>query len=117
MGFNYLLIHLEAPIFFPILWGLFSALIFLGALDLWFDRRTVEVHSDRLVLAGGIFGLGRSREIQRMEIQEIKPIRGMQSGNKLFYRIQIITRDEKKYIAATKLDNLSLSQAVIERLG
>lgn len=117
LGFNYLLIHLEAPIFFPILWGLFSALIFLGVLDLWFDRRTVEVHSDRLVLAGGIFGLGRSREIQRMEIQEVKPIRGMQSGNKLYYRIQIITRDEKKYIAATKLDNLSLSQAVIERLG
>ena len=116
LGFNYLMIHLEAPIFFPIIWGVFSILIFLGALDLWFDRRTLEVHPDRLVLAGGIFGLGRSREIQRVEIREIKPIRGMQSGNKLFYRIQIITQDDKKHIAATKLDNLSLAQAVIEKL-
>jgi hypothetical protein len=116
LGFNYLLIHLEAPIFFPILWGFFSVLIFLGALDLWFDRRIIEVHSDRLVLSGGIFGLGRTREIQRTEIREIKAIRGMQSGNKLFYRIQIITQDEKKHIAATKLDNLSLAKEVIGRL-
>jgi len=116
LGFNYLMIHLEAPIFFPIIWGVFSLLIFFGVLDLWFDRRTVEIHSDKLTLAGGIFGMGRTHQIQRTEIREIKPIRGMQSGNKLFYRIQIITQDDKKLVAATKLDNLSLAQAVIERL-
>jgi hypothetical protein len=116
LGFNYLLIHLDAPIFFPIIWGLFSVLIFLGTLDLWFERRTVETHSDRLVLIGGMLGLKRTREIQRPEIREISPIRGMQSGNKLFYRIQITTQDDKKHTAATKLDNLSLAREVIARL-
>ena len=116
LGFNYLLIHLEAPIFFPIIWGLFSLLISVGVLDLWFERRTIEVHSDRLQLLGGSFGLSRPREIQRSQIQEIAPIRGMQSGNKLYYRIQITTADDKKYIAATKLENLSLAKALIEKL-
>jgi hypothetical protein len=116
LGFNYLLIYLDAPIFFPIIWGLFSILIFLGTLDLWFERRMVETHSDRLVLIGGMLGLKRVREIQRTEIREISPIRGMQSGNKLFYRIQITTQDDKKHTAATKLDNLSLAREVIARL-
>lgn len=117
LGFNYLLVRLDAPIFFPILWGVFSVLIFLGVLDLWFERRTLEVHSDRLVLAGGIFGIGRSRVIPTDQIQEAIPIRGMQSGNKLFYRIQIRTHEDKTYIAATKLDNLSLAHAILEKLN
>ena len=117
LGFNYLLVHLDAPIFFPIIWGLFSLLLFFGVLDLWFERRAIEVHPDRLVLSGGILGLGRAREIQRDRITEIAPIRGMQSGNKLFYRVQITTVDSKKHIAATKLDNLSLARALIDKLG
>lgn len=117
LGFDYLLVVLDAPLLFPIVWSLFSLLLLWGTLDLWFDQRTVEVHSDRMVLAGGIFGIGQIREIPRTEVAEIKAIRGMQSGNKLFYRIQITTRDDKKHIAATKLDNLSLAREVIERLG
>ena len=116
LGFNYLLIHLDAPVFFPIIWGLFSLLIFLGTLDMWFEQRVIEVHSDHLVLSGGIFGLGGSRQIQRSQIEQIRPVRGMQSGNKLFYRLQITTQDDKKFIAATKLDNLSLARHVVDLL-
>lgn len=116
LGFNYLLIHLDAPIFFPIIWGFFSLLIMLGTLDLWFERRTIEVHPDHLVLRGGTAGLGKTHEIQRSTIQEIKPVRGMQAGNKLFYRIQITTRDNKMRIAATKLDNLTLARHIVDLL-
>jgi len=52
----------------------------------------------------------------RSEIQEISPIRGMQSGQKLYYRIQITTLDDGTNIAATKLENLSLARALIDRL-
>jgi hypothetical protein len=116
LGINYLLIHLDAPIFFSLIWGFFSLLLFFGVLDLWFASSEIEVHPGHLALRNGLFGFGRRREIQRSEIREIVPIRGMQSGNKLFYRIQIVTQDDKKHIAATKLDNLSLAKAVIQRL-
>jgi len=117
LGFNALLIALDAPIFFPIIWGFFSLLILLGTLDLWFEHRTIEVHPEHLVLTGGILGLGKTHEIQRSAIRGIKPIRGMQAGNKLFYRIQITTVDDKKHIAATKLDSLSLARHVIDLLA
>lgn len=117
LGFNYLLIHLDAPIVFPIIWGLFSLLILFGTLDLWFERRTIDVHSDHLVLTGGIFGLGKTLEIQCSAIEEIKPVRGMQAGDKLFYRVQITTHDDKRYIAATKLDSLSLTRHIIDLMA
>lgn len=117
LGFNALLFALDAPIFFPIIWGFFSLLILLGTLDLWFERRTIEVHPEHLVLAGGILGLGKTHEIQRSAIRGIKPIRGMQAGNKLFYRIQIATVDDRKHIAATKMDSLSLARHVIDLLA
>ena len=117
LGFNALFIHLEAPLLFPILWGLFSLLIFLGVLDLWLERRTIEAHPDRLVLRGGLLGLGREREIPRAQIREIRPVRGMQSGKRLFYRIQVSTSDNKTHLAASKIDNLSLARYVIELLS
>lgn len=116
LGINYLLLALDAPLFFPIIWGLFSLLLLFGTLDLWFERRSVEVHPDHLAMSGGIFGLGKTIEVPRSAIQEITPVRGMQSGNKLFYRIQIRTRDDKKHIAATKLDNLSLARHIVDLL-
>jgi hypothetical protein len=117
LAINYLLFVLDAPIFFSIIWALFSLLLVYGTLDLWFERRTIEVHPEHLVLQGGIFGLGKPREIQRSAIREIKPVRGMQAGNKLFYRIQLTTQDDKKHIAATKLDSLSLARRVIDLLA
>jgi hypothetical protein len=41
----------------------------------------------------------------------------MQAGNKLFYRLQITTLDDKKHIAATKLDNLSLARHLVDLLA
>jgi hypothetical protein len=41
----------------------------------------------------------------------------MQAGNKLFYRIQITTQDDKQHIAATKLDSLSLARRIIDLLA
>lgn len=116
LGINLLLAHLEAPLVFPIVWGLFSLLLLYGALDLWFERRTIEVHPDRLVLSGGLFGLGRKRTIPRDTIEEIQPVRGLQAGNRLFYRLRVGTRDGKNYVAATKLDDLSVARRVIDEL-
>jgi hypothetical protein len=82
--------------------------------DLWFERRTIELHPDRLILRGGIVGLGRTREVPRSMIERIEPVRGMQSGSKLFYRVRIASRDGRKVIAATKLDHLSLARHIVD---
>lgn len=116
LGFCALFVHLDAPLVFPILWGLFALLIFLGVLDLWLERRTIEIHPDRLVLQGGLLGLGRKREIPRTQVREVRSVRGMQSGKRLFYQIHVDTADGRTHVAATKIDNLSLAREIIELL-
>jgi len=116
-GFTALLIHLDAGLFFPIIWGLFNLLLLFGVLDLWLESRRVECRPEELVLSGGILGLGKTRHIPRSTITGIKPVRGMQSGKKLYYRVMVETTDGKSHLAATKLGNLSVAQRVIEEMS
>jgi hypothetical protein len=116
-GITALLIHLEAGIFFTLVWGFFDLLLLLGVLDLWLERRRVECRPEELVLAGGILGLGKTRRILRSSIASIKPERGMQAGNKLYYRIVVETTAGESHVAATKLGSLSLARRIIEEMS
>ena len=116
-GITALLIYLDAGLLFPIIFGFFNLLLILGVLDLWLERRRVECRPEELVLSGGILGLGKTRHIPRSTIAGIKPVRGMQSGKKLYYRILVETVDGKSHLAATKLGNLSLAKRVIEEMS
>jgi hypothetical protein len=116
-GFTALLIHLEAGLFFPILFGLFNLLLLFAVLDLWLESRRVECRPEELVLSGGLLGMGKTRHIPRSAITGIKPVRGMQSGKKLYYRVVVETADGKSHLAATKLDNLSVARRVIEEMS
>jgi hypothetical protein len=106
----------DAPLLFPIAFGLFDLLMLWAVLDIWLERRRVEVRPDRLLLSGGIFGPGKTREIPRPHITAIRPIRGMQAGNKLYYRIEVTTQDGKKHLAASKLGGLTLARQVVEEM-
>jgi hypothetical protein len=111
-----LLVFLEAPIIFPVVWGVFDFLLLFGVLDLWLERRRIEVRPDRLVLSGGILGWGKPKEIPRSAIRDIKPVRGMQAGKKLYYRIQVETEDGKKHVAATKIGELTVARQIIAEM-
>jgi hypothetical protein len=106
----------DAPLLFPIVFGLFDLLMLWAVLDIWFDQRHIEVKPDRLLLSGGIFGRGKTREILRSHITAIRPIRGMQAGDKLYYRIEVTTQDGKKHLAASKLGGLTLARQVVEEM-
>jgi hypothetical protein len=116
-GFTWLLFELDAPILFPIVFGLFELLIILGVLTLWFEKRSIEVRAEELVLRGGMLGVGRTRTVPRTLITEIRPVRGMQSGNKLFYQIKVETQDGKSHLAANRIGNLSLARQIIESMS
>lgn len=116
-GLTALLIHLDAGLLFPIVFGAFDLLLLFAVLDLWLERRRVECRPQELVLSGGILGLGKTHRIPRSETSSIKPVRGMQSGKKLYYRVVVETADGKSHLAATKLDNLSVARRVIEEMS
>ncbi|MGB6362187.1 MAG: hypothetical protein WBG64_05910, partial [Thermoanaerobaculia bacterium] len=96
--------------------ALFDLLMLWAVLDIWLDQRRVEVRPDRLLLSGGLLGRGKTHEIPRTQITAIRPIRGMQAGNKLYYRIEVTTQDGKKHLAASKLGGLTLARQVVEEM-
>ena len=99
----------DAPRLFPWVFGLFDALIFLGVLDMWFYSSHIDVRPGRLSIAAGLFG-GRRRELTRTDIAKVAPKRGTQSGNKLFYRLEIRERDGKTHVAAKRLPDLDTAE-------
>ncbi len=115
-GFTWLLFKLDAPILFPIVFGLFELLLFMGVVTLWLESRSIEIRNQELVLSGGMLGFKRRRMISRSLVTDIRPVRGMQSGNKLYYQIKVETADGKSHLAASRISSLSLAHQIIDAM-
>ncbi|MCP3978227.1 MAG: DUF3592 domain-containing protein [bacterium] len=111
-----LMLRLGAPLLFPIVFGLFELLIVWVAMDLWFSVRRVRASRRGLELSGGLFGLGKPKLFEPDRIDKLEPVRGMQVGNRLYYRIKLGTPDGREYVAATMLDNLAVARQVVSEL-
>ena len=108
-GLVYVLWISDAPRLFPWVFGLFDVLLLFGVLDAWFYASRIEVRPGSMRVAAGLFG-GRRRDLTRSDIVSVVPTRGMQSGNKLFYRLEVRQRDGKSCIAAKRLPDLEIAE-------
>ncbi len=115
-GAIWLMIYLGAPIFFPIVFGLFEVLLLFAALDMWLVKRVIEVNRAELVYAKGMLRFGMRRILQRDNIKSIKPTRGMQSGSKLYYQIQVQAQGGKKHTIATQIGSLQLAKSLVREI-
>ena len=115
-GAIWLMIHMGAPILFPILFGLFAVLIFLGVLDLWLWSSMTEVRYGTLRVRTGLFGIGKTWTYAVDQIQTIKAESGMQSGNRLYYMLRLYTTDGKKHTLGKGLRNQSDANRIVEML-
>ncbi len=98
-GSIWLMLSLKAPIFFPIVFGLFDVLIFFLVLQLWFGASRVGIGPGLLIARRSLLGLGSSRQIQCSEIAAIKMPIGMQSGGASgtpFYDIRLVLKNGKE---------------------
>jgi hypothetical protein len=111
-----LMVRLGAPIFFPIIFGLFAFLIVIGVLDLWGGATCIEVRPGVLNRRGGLFGLGRLRSWRAGEIDRMQPAAGMQAGRKLFYRLQLVPREGRPRTLATRLESRTQAEALCRRM-
>lgn len=112
-GFIWLMISLGAPILFPIVFGLFALLMIVAMIDMWLKQTRVEVAAGRLAFNRRLLGSGKTLTFSAGEIAEIKATRGMQSGNKLYYRIELHTRAGKKHILASRITDQRLAKRLI----
>ncbi len=112
-GAIWAMISYDVPILFPIMFGLFDLFFVLALLDMLFTERRVEVEEGALTFTKRMFAGGKRKTFRSEEIASIKPSRGMQSGTKLYYRIELKTREGKSHILASMLDNQRLAKRII----
>ncbi|NQU20830.1 MAG: DUF3592 domain-containing protein [Candidatus Nealsonbacteria bacterium] len=106
----------DAPLLFPIVFSGFGLLLVLGLLDVAFYRSVVDVARDGINVSGGLFGMGRLRRIDAGQLAELRAVRGMQSGKRLYYGVAAITHDAKKITLGKRLPNKQLAELVIEQM-
>jgi len=111
-----LMIHLGAPLLFPIVFTLFDLLIFWGVLDLWFWSSHVEVSPQQLNVSSGLLGIGPLRRFDATEISELKVIAGMQSGSRLYHQIKLVAENGKKHTLGKAIPNKAAADAIADQM-
>jgi hypothetical protein len=97
------MIRLKAGFLFPIVFGIFAALLFCGCINLWFKRTRVTINSTRVSAAKHWLIFGGTRLFDAGDVAHFECKIGMQSGQQVFQDIQLITRTDKRFTVATSI--------------
>jgi len=115
-GFIVLMLKFDAPILFPIIFGLVDLLVFCGVLDMWLAYADIQVQPGRLVLKSGLLGIARTRTLDADQVREIKAVQGMQSGHTVFYGIKVFDANGKKHTAGRRMADKAAAEALAARI-
>ncbi|MGA2795944.1 MAG: DUF3592 domain-containing protein [Thermoguttaceae bacterium] len=115
-GMVVVLIYLQAPLFFPIVFGLFDVLLLLFVADMWFYKSAVDVSPQGLSVTGGLFGLGKTHWVDASDVAKIEPVQGMQSGQTAYYNIVVAYGAGKQITIGKRTASHRLATAVIGQI-
>ena len=92
---------LGAPLFFPIVFGIFAAPLLVGVLQMWFGVTRVAADRDGVTVTTGLLGGGSARTVPASEIAGINIAVGMQAGNAVYYDVRIMRRNGRRVTAGS----------------
>lgn len=107
--------YLDAPIIFPIVFGLFFILILFFVIDLWVGKNRAEITRSGVRVQNGPFGIGPVRWVSFDAIEGIEMKNTMQSGSQMYYTVFLKKRHGGKQNIVGRLKQQQ-AQAVIEAL-
>ena len=110
------MLHVGAPLLFPIVFGLFDAIIFLILIDLWFYRSLVDVSPRGLSISGGLFGLGPTRRIEAADVQKFETKRSVSSGQNVYYNLVVVPGSGKPITIGKGMPGRRLATVVIRQI-
>jgi len=97
IGVVWLLITLDTPLLFPVVFGGFGLLIVLVTLQLWFSRTVINVAAGTVTVRSSVLGIGRTRAFSCMAIAGVT-VR-FQSGRTPLYALLLHGSDGKEFAA------------------
>jgi hypothetical protein len=110
-GALWLMVHLGAPIFFPIVFGLFLLLLLLFVADLWLASTRVVIESGNVRIRSSILGIGGVKQISCSEICGVHLGTSMQQqatmtqAGRVYYDIELHRKVGKKVAAGKHIRN------------
>jgi len=84
-----LMIALRAPFFFPLIFGLFDALFFWIALEMWFGVTRIKANGAGVKVASGLGEPGAERWIPASDIADVGTAIGMQVNTTAYYDLRL----------------------------
>jgi hypothetical protein len=93
------LMHVRAPVIFPILFGAFELLLMFLALELWLRVTRVVAGDGSLTIASGYLLAGNERSWTASEIEDVTTRITMQAGGRPYYDVVAVTKSGKKVTA------------------
>jgi hypothetical protein len=97
------LVHYDAPVLFPIVFGLFELLLIVGDLQLWFGVSRVTADAGTLVVAQGYLYPVRERAIPVSEIGDFSVKVGMQAGSRPYHDLTVLLKNGKRVTAGRSM--------------
>jgi hypothetical protein len=114
-----LILHLKAPIIFPLVFGLFELLFLYITLQMWFGTSTVIIDRNVVRFRSGLFDQGRFSEFKTSEISGVEALIGSQQGGATgtpYYDIQLVNTDGKKITVGQTIRDKQEAEWVVSEL-
>jgi hypothetical protein len=119
-GVDWLLIHLEAPLIFPIVFGFFGVLILYGVLALWFGTSRVVIEAGEVRVKKALMGVGSSQTVPVSEIKGVTTKIGMQQGGQKgtpYYDIVLRRHSGRDFVAGGFIKNKREMEWIVQEIN
>ncbi len=107
----------DAPVVFPILFGLFDVFLVLAVLGMWLGHSRVAVEGTVVVLTRGLAFLTTTTTLAGADVTGVKVKIGMQSGKTPYYDIVLLTADGKEHKAGSAVKDKREAEWLAEVMG
>ncbi len=118
-GVVWFIIHMKAPLIFPIFFGLFDLIFLMMVLSLWLGTSKVTIGQSEVRVHSGLLGIGPTRTVPFSEIAGISMPIGMQSGSRSgtpYYDIKLKLQNGRDVVLASAIRNKLEAEWLISRM-
>jgi hypothetical protein len=107
----------QAPLLFPIVFGLFDLLLVGFVFQLVFHSINLSVGPYKIVITHRLLFLNWKHLLEPADVESIQLHAGMQSGTRVYYDLALHTREGRKLTAGSRITDKKHAQWLVSRIG
>jgi hypothetical protein len=107
-----LLFYLEAPFLLKVVFSGFDVILVVAVLSMWLGTSKLVVTPETVRVSSRFLGFGKVREFSRGDVSRVEIKRGMQSGRKLYYNIELVRQEARAVTVGRNIRNKSEAEWV-----